>query len=56
MRWFAAVMAQSESASLLDDPLTGGDWIRAGAVLVGSVSLAVLVSKVMRRSDQRSGS
>ena len=46
-------MAQSEGASLLDDPLTGGDWIRAGAVLVGSVLLAVVVSRVMRRVISR---
>ncbi len=53
MRWFEVVLAQSEGASLLDDPLTGGDWIRAGAVLVGSVLLAVVVSRVMRRVISR---
>ena len=53
MRWFAAVVAQSDSTSLFNDPLTGGDWIRAGAVLVGSVLLAVVVSKVLRRMISR---
>ena len=53
MTWFVAVLAQSDSAALLDDPLTGGDWIRAGAVLVGSVLLAVVVSKVLRRVISR---
>ncbi len=53
MRWFGAVLAQSEGTALLDDPLTGGDWIRAGAVLVGSVMLAVLVSRVLRRVVSR---
>ena len=48
MTWFVAVLAQSDSAALLDDPLTGGDWIRAGAVLIGSVMLAVVVSRVLR--------
>ncbi len=53
MTWFVAVLAQSDSAALLDDPLTGGDWIRAAAVLVGSVLLAVVVSRVLRRVVSR---
>ena len=53
MTWFVAVLAQSDSAALLDDPLTGGDWIRAGAVLIGSVMLAVVVSRVLRRVVSR---
>ena len=46
---FVVVLAQSEAEALLDDPLTSGDWIRAGAVLVGSVLLATVVSKVLRQ-------
>ncbi len=53
MTWFVAVLAQSDSAALLDDPLTSGDWIRAGAVLIGSVMLAVVVSRVLRRVVSR---
>ena len=53
MTWFVAVLAQSDSAVLLDDPLTGGDWIRAGAVLIGSAMLAVVVSRVLRRVISR---
>ena len=53
MTWFVAVLAQSDSAALLDDPLTGGDWIRAGAVLIGSAMLAVVVSRVLRRVVSR---
>ena len=53
MTWFVAVLAQSDSAALLDDPLTGGDWIRAGAVLIGSAMLAVVVSRVLRRVISR---
>ena len=53
MTWFVAVLAQSDSAALLDDPLTSGDWIRAGAVLIGSAMLAVVVSRVLRRVVSR---
>ncbi len=53
MTWFVAVLAQSDSAALLDDTLTSGDWIRAGAVLIGSVMLAVVVSRVLRRVVSR---
>ena len=53
MTWFVAVLAQSDSAALLDDPLTGGDWIRAGAVLIGPAMLAVVVSRVLRRVVSR---
>ena len=53
MTWFVAVLAQSDSAALLDDPLTNGDWIRAGAVLIGSAMLAVVVSRVLRRVVSR---
>ena len=53
MTWFVAVLAQSDSAALLDDALTGGDWIRAGAVLIGSAMLAVVVSRVLRRVVSR---
>ena len=44
-----AVLAQSDSESLLDAPLTGGDWIKAGIVLVGTLVLAAAVSRLLRR-------
>ena len=44
-----AVLAQSDSESLLDAPLTSGDWIKAGIVLVGTVVLAAAVSRLLRR-------
>ena len=53
MMSFVAVLAQSDSTPLLDDPLTSGDWIRAGAVLIGSVLLAMVVSRVLRRVVSR---
>ena len=46
---FVAVLAQSDSESLLDAPLTGGDWIKAGIVLVGTLVLAAVVSRLLRR-------
>ena len=46
---FVAVLAQSDSESLLDAPLTGGDWIKAGIVLVGTLVLAAAVSRILRR-------
>ena len=48
-----AALAQSDSDALLNDPLTGGDWIKAAVVLVGSVILAVVVSKLLRRVVSR---
>lgn len=44
-----AVFAQSGSAGLLHSPLTGGDWLRAGVILVGALLLAIVVSRVLRR-------
>ena len=49
MSRFVAVLAQSDSGSLLDDSLTSSDWIRAGIVLVAALVVAVVVSKVLRR-------
>ena len=49
MRPFIGVLAQADSESLLDDPLTHVDWIKAGIVLVATVVLAVAVSKMLRR-------
>ena len=46
---FVAVLAQSDSESLLDAPLTSGDWIKAGIVLVGTLVLAAAVSRILRR-------
>lgn len=43
------VLAQSDSESLLDAPLSGGDWIKAGIVLVGTLLLAAAVSRILRR-------
>ena len=44
-----AVLAQTDSESLLDAPLTGADWIKAGIVLVGTLALAAAVSRILRR-------
>ena len=44
-----AVLAQSDSESLLDAPLSSGDWIKAGIVLVGTLVLAATVSRLLRR-------
>ena len=46
---FAAVLAQSDSEALLDDPLTHVDWIKAGIVLVCTLVLAAVVSRILRR-------
>ena len=46
---FVAVLAQSDSKSLLAAPLTSGDWIKAGIVLVGTLALAAVVSRILRR-------
>ncbi len=46
---FIGVLAQADSEALLHDELTSGDWIQAGIVLVGSLVLAVAVSKILRR-------
>ena len=46
---FIGVLAQADSEALLHDELTGGDWIKAGIVLVGTLVLAVAVSKILRR-------
>ena len=46
---FVAVLAQSDSESLLNAPLTSGDWIKAGIVLVGTLVLAAAVSRILRR-------
>ena len=46
---FTGVLAQSDSESLLDAPLTSGDWIKAGIVLVGTMVLAAAVSRLLRR-------
>ena len=48
-----AVLAQADSESLLDAPLTSGDWIRAGIVLVGTLVLAAAVSRILRRVVSR---
>ena len=47
------VLAQSDSESLLNAPLTSGDWIRAGIVLVGTLVLAAAVSRILRRVVSR---
>ena len=48
-----AVLAQADSEALLDAPLTSGDWIRAGIVLVGALVLAMAVSRILRRVVSR---
>ena len=50
---FAAVLAQSDSESLLNAPLTSGDWIKAGIVLIGTLVLAAAVSRILRRVVSR---
>ncbi len=49
MTRFLAVLAQSDSEALLDNPLTGADWIKAGIVLVSTLVLAAAVSRILRR-------
>ena len=49
MTRFVALLAQSDGNSLLDDPLTHADWIKAGIILVCTMVLAVAVSKILRR-------
>lgn len=49
MLGFAAVLAQSVSRTLLEDSVTGSDWIRAGIVLFAALVVAVVVSKALRR-------
>ncbi|MCY4664776.1 MAG: hypothetical protein OXC00_08930, partial [Acidimicrobiaceae bacterium] len=53
MVWFAGVLAQTDSETLLDNPLTHTDWIKAGIVLVCTVVFAVTVSKLLRRAVSR---
>ena len=49
MTAFVGVLAQADSEALLDDPLTHVDWIKAGIVLVATLVLAVVVSRILRR-------
>ncbi len=46
---FLGVLAQTDSEALLDDPLTHTDWIKAGIVLVCTLVLAAVVSRILRR-------
>ncbi len=50
---FVGVLAQTDSEALLDDPLTHADWIKAGIVLVCTLLLAVVVSRLLRRAVSR---
>lgn len=44
------LIAVDDTADLLaDDTLTGSDWIRASSILAGSIVIAVVVSRVLRR-------
>ena len=43
--WFL----QADADVLSADSLTGGDWIRAGAILVGALLLAMVASRALRR-------
>lgn len=45
----AVIRAQDAADLLSDDSVTSGDWIRAGSILVGSIVLAVIVSRLLRR-------
>ena len=53
MRQFIGVLAQADSEALLHGPLTSGDWILAGIVFVGTLVLAVSMSKILRRTVSR---
>lgn len=44
----AAAIAQTDDTAILADPLTSGDWIQAGAILVGSIAIAIIVSRILR--------
>ena len=55
MLGFAAVLAQSDSETLLEDSVTGSDWIRAGIVLFAALVVAAAVSKALRRVVARGG-
>ena len=50
---FAGVLAQTDSDELLHGPLTGTDWIVAGSVMAGTLILAIVVSRLMRRIVDR---
>lgn len=43
------IVAQNTSDVLVDGSLTSGDWLRAGAILVGAIVLSVIVSRLLRR-------
>lgn len=44
-----ATFAQDAGDAIDDASLTGTDWIRAGAIFVGSIVLAVVLARVLRR-------
>ena len=53
MTAFVGVLAQADSEALLHDELTSGDWIKAGIVLVGTLVLAMVVSRIAVRAETR---
>ncbi len=42
-------VAQQATDSLLDEPTTGADWVRASAIVIGSGLVAIVTSRVLRR-------
>ena len=41
---------QDNGDALIDDALTGGDWIRAGVIVVVGLAVAVVLSRLLRRA------
>lgn len=45
----SSLVAQDTSDVLVDGSLSSGDWLRAGGILIGTIVLAIIVSRVLRR-------
>lgn len=43
------LIAQADTNQILDDALTGRDWLTAAAILVGAMALAVVTGRLLRR-------
>lgn len=44
------VLATDDGDQILDDPLTSVDWVQASLIIVGSIVLAVIISKILRKA------
>ena len=42
-------LRQTDTTQIIDDSLTGADWVTAGLIVVGSLVLAIALSRVLRR-------